>query len=181
MGFALYAEYVWTMLCPLCIFQRVGFIVMGVFFLLARCMRRAAGRAGFMPQASGSVRRSVFSVAAPVDPIASRRPDSVLRAAARLHVQRIPVRQGAADGLHRLRRMRRGRTDSRVAERRPGPCCGSCCLASCGDCGSPPDLARMNKLRDPSVGDVTADMSGAATLPWTPDSWQRCLAGAAEL
>ncbi|CAM5265979.1 Phospho-2-dehydro-3-deoxyheptonate aldolase OS=Rhodanobacter lindaniclasticus OX=75310 GN=B1991_12765 PE=3 SV=1 [Rhodanobacter lindaniclasticus] len=31
----------------------------------------------------------------------------------------------------------------------------------------------MNKLRDPSVGDVTADMSGAATLPWTPDSWQR--------
>jgi disulfide bond formation protein DsbB len=35
MGFALYAEYVWEMTpCPLCIFQRVGFIVMGVFFLL---------------------------------------------------------------------------------------------------------------------------------------------------
>jgi disulfide bond formation protein DsbB len=35
MGFALYAEYAWEMTpCPLCIFQRVGFIVMGVFFLL---------------------------------------------------------------------------------------------------------------------------------------------------
>lgn len=35
MGFALYAEYVWQLVpCPLCIFQRVGFIVMGVFFLL---------------------------------------------------------------------------------------------------------------------------------------------------
>lgn len=35
MGFALYAEYVWQMFpCPLCIFQRIGFIVMGVFFLL---------------------------------------------------------------------------------------------------------------------------------------------------
>lgn len=35
MGFALYAEYVWEMApCPLCIFQRVGFIVMGVFFLV---------------------------------------------------------------------------------------------------------------------------------------------------
>ncbi|MBZ0134567.1 MAG: disulfide bond formation protein B, partial [Rhodanobacter sp.] len=31
----LYAEYAWEMTpCPLCIFQRVGFIVMGVFFLL---------------------------------------------------------------------------------------------------------------------------------------------------
>jgi disulfide bond formation protein DsbB len=35
MGFALYAEYAWEMTpCPLCIFQRVGFIVMGMFFLL---------------------------------------------------------------------------------------------------------------------------------------------------
>ncbi len=34
LGFALYAEYVWRMFpCPLCIFQRIGFIVMGVFFL----------------------------------------------------------------------------------------------------------------------------------------------------
>ena len=35
LGFALYAEYFLHMFpCPLCIFQRVGFIVMGVFFLL---------------------------------------------------------------------------------------------------------------------------------------------------
>ena len=35
LGFALYAEYVWQMFpCPLCIFQRIAFIVMGVFFLL---------------------------------------------------------------------------------------------------------------------------------------------------
>jgi len=35
LGFALFAEKYWQMFpCPLCIFQRVGFIVMGVFFLL---------------------------------------------------------------------------------------------------------------------------------------------------
>jgi disulfide bond formation protein DsbB len=35
LGFALYAEYYLHMFpCPLCIFQRVGFIVMGAFFLL---------------------------------------------------------------------------------------------------------------------------------------------------
>ena len=35
LGFALYAEYFWQMVpCPLCIFQRIAFIVMGVFFLL---------------------------------------------------------------------------------------------------------------------------------------------------
>lgn len=34
-GFALFAEYHWQMFpCPLCIFQRIGFIVMGLFFLL---------------------------------------------------------------------------------------------------------------------------------------------------
>ncbi|MBU6248552.1 MAG: disulfide bond formation protein B [Xanthomonadaceae bacterium] len=35
LGFALYAQYVWAMIpCPLCIFQRIGFVVMGLFFLL---------------------------------------------------------------------------------------------------------------------------------------------------
>ncbi|MDE1893988.1 MAG: disulfide bond formation protein B [Pseudomonadota bacterium] len=35
MGFALFAEYFWQMFpCPLCIFQRIAVIVMGVFFLL---------------------------------------------------------------------------------------------------------------------------------------------------
>jgi disulfide bond formation protein DsbB len=35
LGFALFAEYHWGMFpCPLCIFQRIGFIVMAVFFLL---------------------------------------------------------------------------------------------------------------------------------------------------
>lgn len=35
LGFALFAEKYWQLFpCPLCIFQRVGFIVMGVFFLL---------------------------------------------------------------------------------------------------------------------------------------------------
>lgn len=35
LGFALYAEYKLGMIpCPLCIFQRIGFIVMAVFFLL---------------------------------------------------------------------------------------------------------------------------------------------------
>lgn len=35
LGFALFAEYHWGMFpCPLCIFQRVGFLVMALFFLL---------------------------------------------------------------------------------------------------------------------------------------------------
>jgi len=35
LGFALFAEKYWQMFpCPLCIFQRVGFIVMGLFFLI---------------------------------------------------------------------------------------------------------------------------------------------------
>lgn len=35
LGFALFAEYRWQMFpCPLCIFQRVAFIVMGLLFLL---------------------------------------------------------------------------------------------------------------------------------------------------
>ncbi|MEP7185166.1 MAG: disulfide bond formation protein B [Rhodanobacter sp.] len=35
LGFALFAESRWNLIpCPLCIFQRVAFIVMGLFFLL---------------------------------------------------------------------------------------------------------------------------------------------------
>jgi disulfide bond formation protein DsbB len=35
LGFALFAERHWHLFpCPLCIFQRIGFIVMGMFFLL---------------------------------------------------------------------------------------------------------------------------------------------------
>jgi disulfide bond formation protein DsbB len=35
LGFALFAEHFWGMFpCPLCIFQRVGFLVMAVFFLI---------------------------------------------------------------------------------------------------------------------------------------------------
>lgn len=35
LAFALFAEKYWQLFpCPLCIFQRIGFIVMGVFFLL---------------------------------------------------------------------------------------------------------------------------------------------------
>ncbi|KRE98607.1 disulfide bond formation protein B [Frateuria sp. Soil773] len=35
LGFALFAEYHWNLIpCPLCIFQRIGFLAMAVFFLL---------------------------------------------------------------------------------------------------------------------------------------------------
>lgn len=44
-GFALFAEYHWQMFpCPLCIFQRIGFIVMGLFFLLG-ALHAPRGRA----------------------------------------------------------------------------------------------------------------------------------------
>jgi disulfide bond formation protein DsbB len=35
LGFALYSEYQWGLIpCPLCIFQRIGFMAMALFFLL---------------------------------------------------------------------------------------------------------------------------------------------------
>ncbi len=35
LGFALYTEHYWGLIpCPLCIFQRIGFLVMAVFFLI---------------------------------------------------------------------------------------------------------------------------------------------------
>lgn len=46
LGFALYAEY-WLGMspCPLCVFQRIGFVLMGVFFLVgALHAPRGAGR-----------------------------------------------------------------------------------------------------------------------------------------
>lgn len=46
LGFALYAEHVWGMNpCPLCIFQRIAFMAMGVFFLLGAIFNpRGGGR-----------------------------------------------------------------------------------------------------------------------------------------
>lgn len=45
MGFALYAQYVWSMEpCPLCIFQRVALLALGLVFLLAGL--HSAGRMG---------------------------------------------------------------------------------------------------------------------------------------
>jgi len=44
LGFALYAEHVLHMEpCPLCIFQRIGFMVMAVFFLLGAIFPRKRG------------------------------------------------------------------------------------------------------------------------------------------
>jgi disulfide bond formation protein DsbB len=46
LGFALFAEYQWGLEpCPLCIFQRIGFMVMAVFFLIGAIHGpRAGGR-----------------------------------------------------------------------------------------------------------------------------------------
>ncbi len=46
LGFALYAEHAWGMNpCPLCIFQRIAFMVMGAFFLLGAIFGpRSGGR-----------------------------------------------------------------------------------------------------------------------------------------
>lgn len=44
LAFALYAEYQWGLEpCPLCIFQRIGFLVMAVFFLLGAIHGPTAG------------------------------------------------------------------------------------------------------------------------------------------
>lgn len=49
LGFALFAESYWNLIpCPLCIFQRVAFIVMALFFLLgALHAPRGSGRWGY--------------------------------------------------------------------------------------------------------------------------------------
>lgn len=53
LGFALYTEHYWGFYpCPLCIFQRVGFVVMGGFFLLGALH---APRGGFRWVYAGGV------------------------------------------------------------------------------------------------------------------------------
>ncbi|WP_449429073.1 disulfide bond formation protein B [Rhodanobacter umsongensis] len=62
LGFALFAEYHWGMFpCPLCIFQRVAFIVMALFFLLGALH---APRGGFRwVYGGGALLGSLFGVA----------------------------------------------------------------------------------------------------------------------
>ncbi|HWU77050.1 MAG TPA: disulfide bond formation protein B [Rhodanobacter sp.] len=62
LGFALFAEYRWQMFpCPLCIFQRVAFIVMGLFFLLG-ALHAPRGRARWI-YATGVWLAAVFGMA----------------------------------------------------------------------------------------------------------------------
>ncbi|OOG45725.1 disulfide bond formation protein B [Rhodanobacter sp. C01] len=62
LGFALFAEYHWSMFpCPLCIFQRVAFIVMAFFFLLGALH---APRGGLRwVYAGGALLGSLFGIA----------------------------------------------------------------------------------------------------------------------
>lgn len=61
LAFALYAQYVWAMIpCPLCIFQRVGFLVMGLFFLLG-AIHAPRGR-GRWVYASGALLGGLFGI-----------------------------------------------------------------------------------------------------------------------
>lgn len=59
LGFALYAEHVLAMIpCPLCIFQRIGFLVMAMFFLMGAVHApRARGRWAY---ATGVLLGAVF-------------------------------------------------------------------------------------------------------------------------
>jgi disulfide bond formation protein DsbB len=62
LGYALYAEHVLAMIpCPLCIFQRIGFMVMGVFFLLA-AIHSPRGR-GRWVYTGGVVLGALFGIA----------------------------------------------------------------------------------------------------------------------
>ena len=62
LGFALYAEHVLAMIpCPLCIFQRIGFMVMALFFLLGAVHApRGVGRRVYL---GGVLLGAVFGVA----------------------------------------------------------------------------------------------------------------------
>jgi protein dithiol:quinone oxidoreductase len=65
LGFALYTEHYWGLIpCPLCIFQRIGFIVMGVFFLLGG-LHAPAGR-GRWVYGGGALLGALFGIAVAV-------------------------------------------------------------------------------------------------------------------
>ena len=62
LGFALFAEYHWGMFpCPLCIFQRVAFIVMALFFLLG-ALHAPRGSARWV-YAGGTLLGALFGIA----------------------------------------------------------------------------------------------------------------------
>ena len=62
LGFALYAEYGLGMYpCPLCIFQRIAFLVMALFFLLGGL--HAPGRRGRWVYGGGALLGAVFGIA----------------------------------------------------------------------------------------------------------------------
>jgi protein dithiol:quinone oxidoreductase len=62
LGFALFAEYHWGMYpCPLCIFQRIAFLVMAVFFLLG-ALHAPRGRVRWV-YAIGALLGAVFGIA----------------------------------------------------------------------------------------------------------------------
>ena len=62
LGFALYTEHYWGLIpCPLCIFQRIGFMAMGVFFLLGG-LHAPAGR-GRWVYGGGALLGALFGIA----------------------------------------------------------------------------------------------------------------------
>ena len=62
LGFALYTEHYWGLIpCPLCIFQRIGFMAMGVFFLLGG-LHAPAGR-GRWVYGGGALLGDLFGIA----------------------------------------------------------------------------------------------------------------------
>ena len=103
-----YAYYVQFALniepCPLCIFQRIVFIVMGIVFLVGAIQNpRASGRRiyGLLP-AARRVRRRRHRRAAYLGAAPAARSVRRLRAGLELHGQQLPDQQSAEDGVHRF-------------------------------------------------------------------------------
>lgn len=62
LGYALYAQYaLFEIPCPLCVLQRIGFVVMGVFFLLGGL--HAPRRGGRWVYAAGVLLGAAFGIA----------------------------------------------------------------------------------------------------------------------
>lgn len=62
LAFALFAQYHWGMFpCPLCIFQRVGFVVMGAFFLAGAV--HAPNGSGRLIYTGGTLAGALFGMA----------------------------------------------------------------------------------------------------------------------
>ncbi len=108
MTFALIAQYVWLMEpCPLCVFQRIALIVLGLVFFAGCATGAGTDRSADLCRAAGRHcpgRRCGCRSACLVAALAER-PGSFMRTRTRFHVRYLPGPRGPEHGSVRFRRV----------------------------------------------------------------------------